>query len=175
MVERDVTLVLMGWTGDVPIRSNVFGSLLDEVVWRAPIPVAVARLTTPVNAIRRVVLGLPHHPLGPALIRQTLALVVPLANALKAPLLVVSGAENLNTTDPDGLAEQLDQGITAEPLHGELAGELAGRVDARDLVVMSTLGPQGRFRITLGSAGHSSAPEKLAAQSACSIIVVHYP
>ena len=175
MVERDVTLVLMGWTGDVPIRSNVFGSLLDEVVWRAPIPVAVARLTAPVNAIRRVVLALPHHPLGPALIRQTLALVVPLANALKAPLLVVSGAENLNTTDPDGLAARLDQGVTVERLHGELAGELAGRVDARDLVVMSTLGPQGRFRITLGSAGHSSAPEKLAAQSACSIIVVHYP
>lgn len=180
VVERQVSFVLMGWRGKAQLRSDIFGSLLDEVVWRAPVPVMVARLTVPVNALRRVVLAFPEHRIAEALLQNTLLTVLPLAETLDIPLLVLSGKENLIAVNQALEAAGIDLDVASQAIFDgqgrrDLATEVARRVGPQDVVVMTTLGPQGRFQSTLGSVQRSSAPEKLAAVAPCSILIVHYP
>lgn len=81
-IENEATLIVMGWRGKPTFKESIFGTVLDEVVWQAPIPVLVGRLTMPINAMRRVVLVAPPNSLNRELARKTIDVVIAIAKAI---------------------------------------------------------------------------------------------
>lgn len=89
-MENQATMIFMGWQGRSRLRDAIFGSAVDQVILRANVPVLAGRFTSPINAIKRIVLlalprsaGLktPDRAFEPALI---------IAEALGLPVLVLT-------------------------------------------------------------------------------------
>ncbi len=63
VLERNASLVIIGWQSDSPTRDVLFGSKIDEVVAKLTVPVVVARITGLGSG--PVLLGLDDHDLDP--------------------------------------------------------------------------------------------------------------
>jgi Kef-type K+ transport system membrane component KefB/nucleotide-binding universal stress UspA family protein len=169
-IESGATLIVMGWHGKPTFRQSVFGTVLDEVVWAARVPVLVGRMVNPINSIKRVVLVVPARGLGSELAEPTLEVSTALAREVNVPLLVLADARHLAKlrTGLDALHYNEPHEVTS--LSHNAIRDIKEKTAAQDLIVITTIGSQMRFRSSLGQ-----IPEQLAAATACSIAVVHYP
>ncbi len=52
--EQDASLIVMGWSKRMGFQAQLFGSLIDEVLWASHCPVAVTRLLESPTNIRRI-------------------------------------------------------------------------------------------------------------------------
>ena len=145
-IENDASLIVMGWHGNASLREAVFGSVQDEVMWSAEIPVVVGRLTTPINAVERVVLIVPHDSLEQGAVSRTLEMVTAIAKAVNVPLRILAAGEYMNA-----LQARLNS----------LAGGLP--YDFSPIA-------RAMFRSSLGE-----LPEKIASLRESSIMVIRYP
>jgi len=169
-IENEASLIVMGWRGKPTFRQSIFGTVLDEVVWHATVPVMVGRLITPINAMRRVVLVVPPNSLGAGLAGKTLEIVTTVAQAINVPLLVLA-AQRYVVNLRDGLDKlKPEQPYEVVRLGSNVIQDVAGRVGAEDLMVVTTMGSQRRFRSSLGH-----IPEQLVAAIPGSIVMIHYP
>jgi len=169
-IENEASLIVMGWRGKPTFRQSIFGTVLDEVVWHATVPVMVGRLITPINAMRRVVLVVPPNSLGAGLAGRTLEIVTTVAQAINVPLLVLA-AQRYAVNLRDGLDKlKPEQPYEVVRLGSNVIQDVAGRVGAEDLMVVTTMGSQRRFRSSLGH-----IPEQLVAAISSSIVIIHYP
>jgi len=169
-IENEASLIVMGWRGKPTFRQSIFGTVLDEVVWHATVPVMVGRLITPINAMRRVVLVVPPNSLGAGLAGKTLEIVTTVAQAVNVPLLVLA-AQRYAVNLRDGLDKlKPEQPYEVVRLGSNVIQDVAGRVGAEDLMVVTTMGSQRRFRSSLGH-----IPEQLVAAISSSIVIIHYP
>jgi Kef-type K+ transport system membrane component KefB len=169
-IENEASLIVMGWRGKPTFRQSIFGTVLDEVVWHAAVPVMVGRLITPINAMRRVVLVVPPNSLGAGLAGRTLEIVTTVAQAINVPLLVLA-AQRYAVNLRDGLDKlEPEQPYEVVRLGSNVIQDVAGQVGAEDLMVVTTMGSQRRFRSSLGY-----IPEQLVAAIPGSIVIIHYP
>lgn len=169
-IEKEATLILMGWRGRASVRENIFGTVLDEVIWKAPAPVMVARLTASADADRRVLLVLPAASLPPGLLDEAFEIAMVIAQALKVPLLVAAHAEYVPLLEALAGAIPPDGTLSIEVLGGDVVREISRRATATDLVLLTTTGTRQRFQSSLGK-----IPEQVAAVSPASLVVLHYP
>jgi Kef-type K+ transport system membrane component KefB len=169
-IENEASLIVMGWRGKPTFRQSIFGTVLDEVVWGATVPVLVGRLTTPINAMRRVVLVVPPNSLSVGLAGKTLEMVTAIAQAINVPLLVLAARRYVDSlrAELDGLGLELSSQVTR--LGGNVIQDVSGKVSPHDLLVVTTAGSRTRFRSSLGY-----IPEQLVAATSDSIVVIHYP
>lgn len=169
-LENEASLIVMGWRGKPTFRQSILGTVLDEVVWHATVPVLVGRLTTSINAMRRVVLVVPPNSLSVGLAGKTLEMVTAIAQAISVPLLVLAARRHVDSlrAELDGLELDLSSQVTR--LAGNVVQDVAGKVGPHDLVVVTTAGSQRRFRSSLGH-----VPEQLATVTSGSMVVIHYP
>ncbi len=65
VVEQSGTALVMGWKGYANAREGLFGSVIDQVVSRSPVPVLVCRPGDD-DATRRVVVVITQEDVGPA-------------------------------------------------------------------------------------------------------------
>jgi Kef-type K+ transport system membrane component KefB/nucleotide-binding universal stress UspA family protein len=169
-IENEASLIVIGWRGKPTFRQSIFGTVLDEVVWHAAVPVMVGRLITPINAMRRVVLVVPPNGLGAGLAGKTLEIVTTVAQAINVPLLVLA-AQRYVVNLRDGLDElEPEQPYEVVRLGSNVIQDVADRVGEEDLMVVTTMGSQRRFRSSLGH-----IPEQLVAAIPGSIVIIHYP
>ncbi|HZW03297.1 MAG TPA: cation:proton antiporter, partial [Anaerolineaceae bacterium] len=169
-VESQASAIVMGWRGRAILTQSILGSQLDEVVWRAPVPVLVGRMTTPMNAVGRVMLVFPPGHLNPVSITGSLQVAQAMAEALNVPLLLL-GDEDLQAAVADHPAlAGFRQPLTVQPLGRRLVDAVVTTAHANDLIVVPMLGRRKRFQSPLGD-----IPEHLAAATQGSILVVHYP
>ena len=169
-IENEASLIVMGWRGKPTFRQSIFGTVLDEVVWHATVPVMVGRLITPINAMRRVVLVVPPNSLGAGLTGKTLEIVTTVAQAINVPLLVLA-AQRYAVNLRDGLDKlKPEQPYEVVRLGSNVIQDVADRVGEEDLMVVTTMGSQRRFRSSLGH-----IPEQLVAAIPGSIVMIHYP
>jgi nucleotide-binding universal stress UspA family protein len=169
-IETEATLIVMGWRGKPTFRQSIFGTVLDQVIWSANVPVVVGRMITPINATQRVILVLPSRSLDFGLIGRTVEMVTSIAQAINVPLLIL--------TDPryqPRLQVRLDELELDLSCQVALLGDNAVRGVTReageqDLVVVATTGSERRFRSSLGH-----LPEQLARTLSGSMVVVRYP
>jgi len=169
-IENEASLIVMGWRGKPMFRQSILGTVLDEVVWNATVPVLVGRMTTPINAMQRVVLIVPPNSLSLGLAAKTLEMVTAIAQAINVPLLVLA-AQRYVVNLHNALDElKLEQPCEVARLESKVIPDVVSKVNAQDLVVVTTMGPQIRFRSSLGH-----VPEQLAAMTSGSIVVIHYP
>lgn len=168
-IEQRATLIVMGWRGRPTFRQNVFGSLLDEVIWNAPVPVLVGRLTTPINAVERVILIVPRSALTNALAVKTIDMAMDMSDAINVPLLVLAEGNGREAMLANMNARKTEQAYSLEGMEDGLAGAI-DRVQSRDLIVVTARGPSSRFRSSMGLIA-----EQFAAANKGSLVVVHYP
>lgn len=167
-LENDVTLIVMGWRGKPTFRQSIFGTLLDEVIWNATVPVLVGRLTTSINAMGRVVLVIPANSLVGPLVSETVDMAVTIATAINVPLQIIADSRYSRFLE-SSLEEEEEQPyeLVIEPVEVD---SLVSRLRSDDLVVITTTGSQRFFRSSLGY-----MPEQVASQSDASMVVIRYP
>jgi nucleotide-binding universal stress UspA family protein len=169
-MENDATLIVMGWRGRPSLPSSVLGTVLDEVVWNAMVPVVVGRVTTPINAVERIVLVVPPRSLPAGLGRKTTEIAVALARAINVPLHVLA-AERYEARLRSELARLApDQSYKLLALDHNVTQAVASQANAQQLVLVTTMGSRIRFRSSLGQ-----IPEQIAAATPSSVVVIHYP
>jgi Kef-type K+ transport system membrane component KefB/nucleotide-binding universal stress UspA family protein len=169
-VEEEASLIVLGWRGYPTMRQNILGTVLDEVVWKAEVPVLVGRITYPVSAIQRVTVAVPQEKLAPVLVSQTLDMALTMAQALNVPLLALVRPTNVETINKALKHRKLDQPYKVVALEGEAVRSIKQHITNLELVVVTELGPMKRFRRSLGS-----IPERLTRATTASIVIVHYP
>ncbi|MEJ2710376.1 MAG: cation:proton antiporter, partial [Anaerolineales bacterium] len=170
-IENDASLIVMGWHGQATfMRGAVFGSVQDEVMWSAEVPVVVGRLTTPINAVERVVLIAPHHSLEPESVGRTLEMVMAIAQAVNVPLKILAAGEYMESLQ-DCLKLLADgHPYDFSPLGNNVLRDVDAKVNGHDLIAVTTVGSSNRFRSSLGE-----LPEQIAAMRESSIMVIRYP
>lgn len=92
LVENDATCLLLGWKGYANAREHFFGSVIDTILSRAPVPVLVCRTGTD-PAIERIVLSVAASDITPGGLRGfeiAAQAVRRIARQADVPLLLVS-------------------------------------------------------------------------------------
>lgn len=169
-VEKEATAILLGWRGQPTVRQSIFGTVLDEVVWNARVPVLVVRISTPIDALQRLTLAIPQEKLSPSLTGRTLDLALTMAQDLNVPLLVLVSPANVPALQSRLQPHAADLSLQVAGLQGEVVQAISSQVGASDLVIVTELGTPQRFRRSLGS-----LPERLTRATDASLLFVHYP
>jgi Kef-type K+ transport system membrane component KefB/nucleotide-binding universal stress UspA family protein len=169
-IEKEATSIILGWRGQPSVRRSIFGTVLDEVVWNAKVPVLVGRITTSINAIQQVTIAIPQEKLSPTLTTRTLDLTLTIAQALNVPLLALVREPNLDSLRRSLEQRHLDLPFRVERLEGDAVRAISSHVTSQALVIVTEMGTPQRFRRSLGS-----IPERLAWAASASLLFVHYP
>lgn len=167
-IEHEASLIIMGWRGKPTFRQSLFGTVLDEVVWNATVPVLVGRLVTPVNAIQRLLLVTPPNSLDGGLIGTTLEIVKAISQAINVPLSILTA--DRYEAKMLGILNKSDHKYQIARLGKDVVRSVAQKAGPQDLIIVTTMGSQQRFRSSLGL-----IPEQLVAATASSVVIVHYP
>ncbi len=169
-IEKEATSIFLGWRGHPTMQQSIFGTVLDEVVWKARVPVLVGRITTSINAIDQVILAIPQEILSPILTRHTLDLSLLIAQEINIPLLVLVRNPNVHTLIEAIELRHLDLSFKVDHLEGDTVRAISSHVKSQSLVIVTEMGTPKRFLRSLGS-----IPERLVQRTHASLIFVHYP
>lgn len=169
-VEHNASTIALGWRGKPSLRENIFGSVLDEILWTTQIPVLVMRLTEPIDALQQVVMVIAPNSTAVDYLDEMADAAITISDALNVPLLVMTAQEY--HTEFCACIDRLD---TSHPhdvqvLGSSLIAEVEKQVQSYDLLLLSTTGTRQRFQSSLGT-----LPEQLAARTQASLMVIHYP
>lgn len=172
-VERDATLVICGWKGYSTTRENFFGSVIDNVVRRAHVPVLVSRFSQPIKNTRRVLLGVVDYETEKIAFGQTLLVAKNIAKELKASLqliIVVTRSEGVKI-DWDATGLSVDTPMLQ--LRGNLSKKVSRILQIDDLLILTTH-TQSNYKLGMPALGIE--PEVIArTHPNTSMIVVHFP
>jgi nucleotide-binding universal stress UspA family protein len=169
-IEKEATSIILGWRGQPTVRQSIFGTVLDEVVWNAKVPVLVGRITTSINAIEQVTLAIPQEILSANLTTHTLELALVIAQEINVPLLVLVRKSNVNTITESLNQRGFDLPFKIEHLEGETVRAISNHITSQSLLIVTEMGTPKRFQRSLGS-----IPERLAQIPHASLLFVHYP
>lgn len=169
--ERNANLIVCGWKGYSTTRDNFFGSVIDNVVHRANVPVLVARFSHPIQNTNRVFLAFTEIQTSSFALQQTVALAQTLAVEFKASLQVLqvmtSNRASLNLE-----AFGLNPEIPIQRVQGSFVGKVSKMIEPDDLLILTAeTNPH-----ILGLPSVGIKPEAIArSHTETSIIVVHFP
>jgi Kef-type K+ transport system membrane component KefB/nucleotide-binding universal stress UspA family protein len=168
--ERDASLVICGWKGYSSYRENFFGSVIDNIVRRATVPVLITRFAVPIENTQRVLLALTHPKISATTLRQTLVLMKTLSEALKAPLEIVQVF-----AEPKGYLPNLESFLSSSEIQvtrvrGNPVRKISELLKANDLLVLM----ENTHRYGQPALGRE--PEAIArTQQNASMMIVHFP
>lgn len=143
LIETDATAMLIGWKGRANAREHFFGSVIDGILARSPVPVLVTRIGADAE-VARVVVSVTRGDLSPAGrpgLDVLLAVAERMARQAEVPLLVVAQGEDGGLATP--LEGVRDASIEADEHRPAVA--LESRVEAGDVVLLGT--PPTRARL----------------------------
>ncbi len=169
--EHDASLVICGWKGYSTYQENFFGSVLDNVVRQADIPVLITRFAQPVKTTRRIVLAIAERQLEDDALKQVVQLAQTLATELKAKL-TVSWLRRSPVDQPvqHFPADALSPEIPIQEQTGSLVQRVSEQISPDDLIIVVA----NTHRIGQPAIGRE--PEAIARMHPQnSIIIIHYP
>ncbi|EKQ66889.1 Kef-type K+ transport system, membrane component [Leptolyngbyaceae cyanobacterium JSC-12] len=169
--ERHANLIICGWKGYSTYRDNFFGSVIDNVARRTPVPMLITRFMQPIESTQRVFLAISEGETLAASFQQTLVLTQTLATELKAKLQilqVVTNPRSLHSQEIPGL----DADIPVQRVQGNFVNQVSRILERDDLLVLTHNAHPELIGIpTLGV-----EPEAIARQHPdVSIIIAHFP
>lgn len=168
-IEKNSSLILMGWRGKRSLQQSVLGTVLDEVIWGSDSPVMVCKLTYPLNGMRRVLLLLPPNAVAPVALHRILDANQVLCKALNVPLAVLADQSYLEKVD-EILAETVpDYPYDINRMVGAFKPGDLDKEAASDLLVVPGFGSQKRFLASLGN-----LPERLASNFDGNLVILHF-
>jgi Kef-type K+ transport system membrane component KefB len=168
--ENDATLIAMGWRGKATYSKNIFGTVLDEVLWGADIPTMVMRITTPINGLEHVKMIILPGSTAMDFIDEMAEAALTIADAVNVPLVVLTARQYYDEVCGCLEAVKIEHPYKVNILESGAIAELVRSIAEDDLVILSTTGTRQRFQSSLGK-----IPEELAARTEASLVVLHYP
>jgi len=168
-IERNASLILMGWRGKRSLQQSILGSVLDEVIWGSNTPVMIGKLDQPLNGIRRVLLILPAQVLAPTILRRMLEANLAIARALNVPLRILAHESYAGQTQTILGSLQNDHPSQVEHMVGSFNPNELEKNAASDLLVVPGFGSRQRFLTSLGD-----LPERLAASFSGNLLILHF-
>jgi Kef-type K+ transport system membrane component KefB len=168
-IERDASLILVGWRGKRTLPQSIFGTVLDEVIWGSDGPVMVGKLSHPINSTQRILLILPTEAVAFSALRKVMEANLVLARSLNVPLVILADRSFLKLANGIVHTETLDQDYQIQELVGNVKAQMLSQVRENDLVVVPGFGSQKRFLSSIGS-----LHEQLAAILENNLIVLHF-
>ncbi|OKH23167.1 cation:proton antiporter [Chroogloeocystis siderophila 5.2 s.c.1] len=169
--ERDANLIVCGWKGYSSYRDNFFGSVIDNIIRQATIPVLVARFTQPIRNTNRVILALTDLDFASSQLQKTIALAETLADELKATLKVLHVTRSSRRQAPK-VPPDLQTEAPIEHVRGNFVTRVARMLQPDDLLVLTS----GNHPDILSMRMLGTEPEVIArTHPEISIIVLHFP
>ncbi len=170
--ERNADLVICGWKGYSTYRENFFGSVIDNVVRRATVPVMVSRFPQPIKTLKRVLLVVSEGETVRANLQQGLFLARTLATELKASFIVLHAISDFRRAATDQSLPELSSDVAVQRIQGNLVGKVSRMLQTDDLLIMMAGNQPERF----GASALGVAPEAIARlHPTLSIIIIHFP
>ncbi|RAQ38927.1 cation:proton antiporter, partial [Arthrospira sp. O9.13F] len=84
--ERNATLIICGWKGYSTYQENFFGSVIDQIIRRSPVPVLITRFPQPLENTERVFMVFNQGEISSWEFKQTLEITKAIAEEIKAKL-----------------------------------------------------------------------------------------
>jgi len=170
--ERNATLLICGWKGYSTYRDNFFGSVIDNVARRTPVPMLITRFPQPIEFTQRIFLAIADAEAATVSFQQTLFLTRTLATELKASLKVLQIFSNPRSANAAHAIPGLSEDVPVQKIRGNFVNQVAQLLERDDLlVVMHNAHPKRLNEPTLGV-----EPEAIARQHPdLSIIIAHFP
>ncbi|NJL41023.1 MAG: universal stress protein [Leptolyngbyaceae cyanobacterium SM1_4_3] len=168
--ERNASLVICGWKGYSTYRENFFGSVIDNVVRLATMPVLIGRFAQPIENTQRLLLATSDLEMTPMMFQQTLKLAQTLAAELKAKLQVLQVLSGAGRKQFDLSSFGLDAETPVHQEQGSLISKVNKFLKPDDLLILIA-SPR-----RLGQPAIGRVPEAIARnQTQISILVIHFP
>lgn len=172
-IERNASLVVVGWKGYSTYQENFFGSTIDNIALELPIPVLVTRFVQPIANSSRVFLAITKKQALSTEFIQTLTIAELVASQLKASLQVLVVISQKQTQLSNSQLQQLSSDLTIRQIQGNFIKIISEQLNQNDLLIMPIQTSAKRLR------QHSiigSIPEAIArSHPEISILVIHFP
>jgi Kef-type K+ transport system membrane component KefB/nucleotide-binding universal stress UspA family protein len=169
-LEREASVIVMGWRGKKRFAESIFGTTLDEVIWNARTPVIVGRLTQRINSLQKVVLLLSKGSVVDDFVDEMVENAALIAHAINAPLLILAEAHYIPLVERWLIDLNIEHPCEIRPIEGDYMARIAKEAANDTLAIISTTGSRQRFRSSLGT-----VPERLAERITGDLLVMHYP
>ncbi|WP_235611799.1 cation:proton antiporter [Gloeocapsopsis dulcis] len=168
--ERDANLIVCGWKGYSSYRDNFFGSVIDNVIRQATVPVLVARFAQPIRNTERIILALTDLDFASSKFQKTITLAETLADELKATLQVLHVTRSSRRKAPKVPPVQTE--ATIEYVRGNFVSRVAKMIQPNDLLILTS----GNHPDILSMRMLGTEPEVIArTHRETSIVVLHFP
>lgn len=172
--ERDADLLICGWKGYSNYQDNFFGSVLDNIVRSATIPVLISRFPQPIQNTEQVLLAITGQPEGLPQVRSTLAVAQAMAEELKAPLhiLQITIGSQRDRALTQFLQDQVAQhpSITLQPTQGNTTRRISEAIQPNTLLILIA------STYTIGQPALGREPEAITrANWDTNILVMNFP
>lgn len=170
--EHKANLIICGWKGYSTYRDNFFGSVIDNVARRTPVPMLITRFTQPIQTTQRIFLAVSEAEAKEPSFAQTLVLTQALATELKAKLHILEVLPHARARSKPAMPPLEEGDVPVQRVRGDFVNQVARILEADDLLVlMHNAHPERIGAPTLGN-----APEAIARQHPDhSIIIAHFP
>ncbi len=171
--EREASLIVCGWKGFSTTRDNFFGSIIDNVVRRSPVPVLIARFPNPIQNTARVILAITDSELTRFGFPETVDIAKSLAQELKATLQVVLVAAQREQSHKSAAEVEILSEIPVNLVRGNFIKLVSQQLLEHDLLILTTISqPQKLWE----QPGTLKEPEAIArAHPNISMLVVYFP
>lgn len=171
--EREASLIVCGWKGFSTTRDNFFGSIIDNVVRRSPVPVLIARFPNPIQNTARVILAITDSELTRFGFQETVDIAKSLAQELKATLQVVLVATQREKSNKSASEVEILSEIPVNRVRGNFIKLVSQQLLEDDLLILTTISQQQKL---WEQPGTLKEPEAIArTHQNISMLVVYFP
>jgi nucleotide-binding universal stress UspA family protein len=169
-LEREASVIVMGWRGKKRFAESIFGTTLDEVIWNAKTPVIIGRLKQRINSLQKVMLVLAKESVVDDYVDEMVENAAIIAHAINAPLLILTEPGYIPLVNRWIVELNIEHPHEVEPLQGDIIARITQGATNDTLAIISTTGSRQRFRSSLGA-----IPERIAERISGDLLVLHYP
>ncbi|MBL1210169.1 cation:proton antiporter [Geminocystis sp. GBBB08] len=152
--ECDANIIICGWKGFSSYKDNFFGSIIDNVIQKAPIPVLIARFTEPIKTTQRVVLAISDFQYNSSSFVEALILSKILANELQANLHILLVSSRASSIVVDNRLT----GLSFQQLKGNFTRRVLQEMQPDDLLLLMAI---ENYKV-VGTSTLGSIPEAIA-------------
>ncbi|MEG4943225.1 cation:proton antiporter domain-containing protein [Microcoleus sp. F4-D5] len=171
--EREASLIVCGWKGFSTTRDNFFGSIIDNVVRRSPVPVLIARFPDPLQNTARIILAVTEGELTQFGFQETVNIAKSLAEELKASLQVLLVATKREQSNKSAAEVEILSEIPVNRVRGNFIKLVSQNLLEHDLLILTTISQQQNL---WEKPGTLKEPEAIArTHPNISMLVVYFP
>lgn len=133
--EHDADLLICGWKGYSNYRENFFGSVLDNIVRSATVPVLISRFPQPIENTESILFAITGQQADMTQIQSTLAVAQAISEELKAPLRVLQ--LTIGSVRDRALTQFLNtQSVTVQPVQGNAVRRISEAIQPNTLLIL---------------------------------------